>query len=190
MLFFSISIFVIMLIIYCGLAFGYEPYLQGEISKTQDQINQLGQSLSSADEANLLTYYSEIANIQSLITGHVFFSQFLNWLGTHTEANVYYRSFAFNSGSQVTFVAFGKTQADITQQISIFETAPEVSTVSVSSVTFAPTSGNWELNVTLTMNPSVFLWQASSTATAGIISTTPSLTTTTATTTATTTTKL
>jgi hypothetical protein len=156
---FSIAIFGVVALIYLGLTFGYEPYLNGQITSAQSQTTKLGAQVSSADEAQLVTYYSQIANVQKLITSHVLFSQFLTWLGANTEANVYYTNFTFASGNQVTLAALAKTPADVVAQIGVFESSPEVQGVSVSNISSAQ-SGGWSFNVVLTMNPSIFSWQS------------------------------
>ena len=60
----------------------------------------------------------------------------------------------------VTFWALSGTatsEADVNQQVAIFENSPEVSSVTVSNVT-GPSllGGGWTFSVTLIMNPSVF----------------------------------
>ena len=122
---FSGSILLIIVLIYAGLQFGYEPYLNSQISLLQAQAQKVGQSVSPADEANLIRFYSQISNIQSLIKNHVFFSQFLTWLEQNTEANVYYTSMVFTAGNQITLVGVAKTSADVSEQVAAFEASPD-----------------------------------------------------------------
>src|ERR1035441_315975 len=87
-LLFSGALLLIILAVYFGMIFAYEPYLNGEISSVQSQIATLGQTISPGDQANLIAFYSQIANLQSLLHNHVIFSQFLSWLEQNTEAHV------------------------------------------------------------------------------------------------------
>ena len=169
-LLFSGSIFLIIIFVYAGLRFGYEPYLNAQLSSLESQAQKLGQSVSPADEANLVTFYSQIANLQSLIANHVFFSQFLAWLGQNTEANVYYTNMIFSSGNQIALAGVAKTSADVLEQVAVFEASPNASAVSLSSVVFSPSLGGWVFDVVLTMKPSVFLWASG--ASAAVTSTT------------------
>jgi uncharacterized protein (DUF486 family) len=155
---FSGSILFITLFIYAGLKFGYEPYLTGQISSLDSQAQKVGLSVSASDEATLVTFYSQISNLQSLIKNHVFFSQFLTWLEQHTEANVYYTSMVFTSGNQIALTGTAKTAADVSEQISVFEAASEISATSLSNVAFSPAGNDWTFNVVLTIDPSVLLW--------------------------------
>ncbi len=159
-LLFSGSVLFIVALVYAGLRFGYEPYLNGQISSLRSQAQKAGQSVSPEDEATLIRFYSQISNIQSLLKNHVFFSQFLAWLEQRTEANVYYTSMAFSSGSQIALVGAAKTPVDISEQVAVFEAAPEVASVSLSSVTYAPATNVWNFSIVIAMRPSVFLWSA------------------------------
>ena len=133
--------------------FGYEPYLNAQLSSLEGQAQKVGQSVSPADEANLVTFYSQISNLESLIKNHVFFSQFLTWLEQNTEANVYYTSMSFTSGNQVTLVGIAKTSADVSEQVAVFEASPEVSSVSLSNVSSFSSANEWIFNAVLTMQP-------------------------------------
>jgi hypothetical protein len=157
-LLFSGSILFIIIFIYAGLKFGYEPYLNAQLSSLESQAKKMGQSISVSDEQSLVTFYSQISNLRSLINNHTFFSEFLIWLGQNTEANIYYTSMAFSSGNQITLAGVAKTSSDVTQQVAAFEAAPEVSSVVLSNVTFSPSTNGWIFNAVLTMQPSVFLW--------------------------------
>jgi hypothetical protein len=88
---------------------------------------------------------------------HTLSSQFFSWLEQNTEANIYYRSLALTQGDQVALSGTAASEADVNQQVAIFENSPEVSSVTVSDVT-APSllGGGWIFSVTLIMNPSVF----------------------------------
>ena len=158
---FSGSILFVVLLIYGGLRFGYETYLNGQNKSLSAQADKVAQSVSPADEANLVKFYSQISNLESLIKNHVFFSQFLTWLERNTEANIYYNNLTFASGNQVTLAGIAKTSADVTQQIAIFEADPNVSLVSLSNVAFSPTANTWVFNVVLTLQrDTVFLWNS------------------------------
>ena len=86
------------------------------------------------------------------------FTPFFSWLEKNTEAKTFYSKIMFSSGNQISITVLSRTQADMNQQLAIFESAPEVSNINVSNV--APTPVNqvvWQqANVTLFMKPSVF----------------------------------
>jgi hypothetical protein len=156
---FSGGILFLALVIYFGLTMGYQPYLQNQLNATQTQISALNNSISASDQTQLIDFYSQIANLQALLSNHVLSSQFFSWLEANTEANIYYQSFTLSSQSHVTISGVAATEGDINQQLAIFENSPEVSAVDISSVA-APQIGagtGWTFSMTLDMNPSVFL---------------------------------
>lgn len=152
---FSLGLFIIAVALYVGMAYGYEPYINSQIDSVKNQINALTKNISQADEANLISFYSQITNVQSTLANHVVFSAFLSWLEAHTEANVYYNSLSFSAGNRVTLLANAANESDVNQQIAIFESSPDVSNVSVSNVAQSTQNNTWQFGITLTMNPAV-----------------------------------
>jgi len=153
---FSAGILFVSVVAYVTLAFVYEPYLNGQVAREKDQVAQLNQSIPVTDQTKLVTFYSQIANLKTILQNHIFSSQFFAWLEKNTEANTYYQSLGFSSGNQVVLTAIAKTQTDVNQQIALFESAPEVLSASVTSLT-ATADGGWQFSVTLTMTPKLFL---------------------------------
>ncbi len=155
-LFFSIGIFALTVILYAGLKFGYEPYLTSQISKVSDQVSKASQSVSASDESQLVDFYSQVANLNSSLADHVAVSQLFTWLEKNTEGNVYYSSFTLASGGRISLKGVAKTEADVNQQIAIFESAPEVQSVTVSDVSAVTSGSGYTFDASLAMNPSVF----------------------------------
>ena len=161
-LLFSSAVFIVALVIYFGIAVIYQPVLNNKIKSIQSQITTLSQSISSDDQANLVTFYSQITNLQSLLKRHVFFSQFFSWFEKNTEANVYYSQFSFGSGNQITITGNAPTEADINEQIAIFEASPEVQKVVVTTVGSVGTNV-YQFSATLLVNPAIVTANATST---------------------------
>lgn len=153
---FSIVVLIFTVAIYGGITYGYEPYVNSEITALNTNITTLAQSISPSDVTSLVTFYSQIANIQSTLTNHVFFSQFLTWLEHDTEGNVYFSTLTFASQNQITLTGFAKSEADINQQAAIFQSDPEVTNLALSSVVLVPTSGEWQFSISITLNPALF----------------------------------
>lgn len=157
-LLFSGGVLFLTVAVYFGLTLGYEPYLQSQLTSMQNQVNALSNSVSASDQSQLINFYSQIANLKTLLQQHVLSSQFFTWLEQNTEANVYYHSLALTQGDQVSLLGSAPAESDINQQVAIFENSPEVSSVAVSNVTAPSLLGSeWTFSVTLIMNPSVFL---------------------------------
>jgi hypothetical protein len=155
---FSVAILGAMLAVYFGMKFLYEPYLNSRITSAQTQINALSQSAAANNDAQLVTFYSQISNLQSVLATHVTFSRFLNWLQQNTESNLAYTQLSFTSSAsnQITLSATAATEADVNQQIAIFQSSPEVESVSVTNIGTVGAGGNWQFGVSLIMNPDLF----------------------------------
>ncbi len=157
-LFFSGGILFLTVAIYFGLTLGYEPHLQSQLASVKAQVDTLSNSVPPSDQSQLIGFYSQIANLQTLLQQHVLSSQFFLWLEKNTEANVYYHSLALTQGGTIVLSGSAATEADVNQQVAIFESSPKVSSVTISNVT-APSllGGGWSFSATLVMDPSVFL---------------------------------
>lgn len=156
-LLFSGGILCIALLTYFGLIWGYEPYLDSQIAQVNTQISTLAKSISADDQTKLVTFYSEIANLKSILANHVLFSHFLSWLEKNTEANIYYQHLTFSAGNQVVVSGIAKSEADVNQQMAIFEAAPEVKTVTLSGISLVGTTGDWQFNMSLVVDPAAVL---------------------------------
>jgi hypothetical protein len=156
---FSTIILLVALGIYFGMKFGYEPYLNNQINGAQSQINSLSQSIPSGNEAQLLTFYSQISNLQSVLASHVTFSRFLTWVQQNTQNNITYTQLSFSSasGNEIALSALAPTEADVNQQLAIFESSPDVQSLSITSVGTVGANGAWGFGVSLILNPNLFV---------------------------------
>jgi hypothetical protein len=155
-LLFSGGILFFAIAMYVGLAFGYEPYVQSQLTAEQNKVSALNQSIPGNDQSQLIGYYSQIANLQVLLQQHTAATKLFSWLEKNTEANIYFQSLSLTTGNQITLTGIGSTEADINQQVAIFENAPEVTLVNVSNVTAPQLLGNgWTFNIAIVMNSSV-----------------------------------
>lgn len=155
---FSMAIFFLVIFIYFAITIGYEPYLNSQISQIQKKIDTASQSVSGDKGNALMSFYSEISHLQTLLKGHTVFTPFLAWLEKNTETNVYYSRVVFSSGNQVALTVDAKAQNDLDQQLALFESAPEVSHITVSAITPLQINGGlWQqATIVLFMNGSVF----------------------------------
>ncbi len=180
-LMFSASILAVMVLIYFGITLIYSPYLSSQTAATQGKINTLAQSISSGDEAQLAAFYSQTSNLRTLLGNHITFSRFLGWLSANTEANIYYSNFSYSLGGQIDVMGGAPNESDINQQIAVFQSSPEVKSVTVSNVSFSPASGagavavpaGWRFSAILVMNPDIFSSSLSGIATSTAASATP-----------------
>lgn len=157
LLIFSTTVFTITLFIYLGLVFGYESYLQSGVQKLQDQIQTFGQQIPVDEQNRLVDFYSQIANLKSLISKHTISSRAFAWLEKNTQANAYINKFSADArGNSLDIGVRAKSMPDALQQMSIFESLPEVASIDVGNVSF----GNnwWQFDATIKLASGYFAY--------------------------------
>jgi uncharacterized protein YpmB len=159
---FSIGMFILLVVIYLGIIFGYDPYLNSQLSQTDTQMNNLVKSIPGDQQASLLKFYSGLSNVQVLLKNHTAFSPFFTWLEKNTESNVYYTNLSISSQQKISLTVNAKSQSDMEQQIAIFEKSPDISNFSISSINSSQQSGNsvlWQqASVSFSMATSTFIF--------------------------------
>ncbi len=144
-----------------GAIMWYSNRVSLQIQSVQDQVVAANQSVSSDEQQQIIDFYSQATNLKGLLASHTYTTGFLGWLEGHTQGNIYYQNLSLTSGGKVVLKGVAKSEADINQQIDIFENASGVSSVVVSNIAAASqagsgTSSGLTFNVTLVMQPSVF----------------------------------
>lgn len=161
---FSFAIFVIALVLWGGIKYGYETYLQKQVDTLDGQIKAFSQNISAADQARVQTFYSQISNIQKLTSGHIVASPVFDWLQATTLQSVYFSKFSLNAQTnQLSLTGVARTLPDVSSQITAFQGATDkVSKVTVSNVSMGQGT-NWQFDIILTFVPG-FLRQQAATA--------------------------
>jgi hypothetical protein len=157
LLMFSGTIFFISLAVYFGLVFGYEPYLEGQVASLDKQIKSFDIQIPQEEQGKLISFYSQVINLQNILDRHTVSSKLFSWLEKNTSKNVYYAKLNTSSiaGSanpvQVNVAGFSKTPEDFSKQIIVFQRDPLVQRIAINNFS-APTEGSqWRFEVTLFM---------------------------------------
>lgn len=130
---FASLVLVTAAVIYAGLRFGYEPLLRKRLAGADMKLKELAESLSSAEQEDLITFYSQLANLEELLNNHVLASVFFPFLERNTNSQVYYTMLDFKSGERkLTLEGLTRSYAVLSQQLQAFEQAPEVERLAVS----------------------------------------------------------
>ena len=154
-LMFSGTIFFISLVIYLGLAFGYTAYLSSSLSKLQDQVQTFSEQVPVEDQKKIINFYSQISNLKTVLSSHVFSSQLFTWLEKNAQVNVSYDRLNLNiQNNQLLLGGHSKTMDDIDQQLVIFQSQPEVGKIAVGNISFS--DGVWRFDTTLSFVPGYF----------------------------------
>jgi len=156
LLMFSGTIFFIALSIYFGLSFGYKPYLTEQIKKINKDIEQFGQQVPVADQLRLVSFYSQLGNIKSLLSAQTVGLRAFDWIEKNTQINTYLKSLSVSfSTEQVSYSASAITMGDALQQMGWLEKKVEVKKVGVGGISSA--GSEWQFSVQTTLADGYFM---------------------------------
>lgn len=121
-------------VIYAGLAFGYRPFLDVRLQQIDDDIEKLGQAVPEEELDGLLTFYSQLANLQGLLSKHLLGSQVFPLLERNTHQSVAYTTAELKLNEGRLFLeGVAPSYLILSQQLEAFDRLPEVAKVVVSN---------------------------------------------------------
>ncbi len=152
---FSIILFLAMLLGYAVLALGYGPFLKGEISDSKAKLDALGRQVSVEDQNELIRLYSQINNIEKLLSSHVLTSRVLTFLETNTAREVTYTGADLSIlDRRLTLDGAASSYDELARQLAAYERAPEVQRTNLDG---SETNGGViSFRVSLILKPEVF----------------------------------
>ena len=152
---FSIVLFLAMLLGYLALAFGYGPYLKGEIKDSKDKKSALEKQVSIEDQEELVRLYSQIKNIDGLLSSHVLASRVLAFLETNTAKQVTYAGADLSVlDKRLILEGVAASYDELVRQLAAYEQAPEVERTNLEGSDAS--GGVVRFKVSLTLKPEVF----------------------------------
>lgn len=157
---FTSTLFFLAIFIYAGLVFGYKPFLRSQVNKLNDRIQSFGQQVSLEDQTKIVSFYSQLANVKTILGNHVFVSPVFRLLEKTTQGNVFFTKLALTVASrQMLLGGLAKSLNDATEQVQIFQNQPEVERVVLNNLG-AGQGGRWQFDITLTLTPGFFKQQS------------------------------
>lgn len=122
----SFFIFLAAMLVYLGLVFGYEPYLQSQIEKQDQEINSLAQTVSKSDQDKFIQFYSQISNLKKLLENHILASKIFPFLEKNTNQKVYYKVFNLKVPEyELELEGVAESYAVLAEQLESFNQAQE-----------------------------------------------------------------
>jgi Tfp pilus assembly protein PilN len=156
MLLFSGSIFAISIVVYAGLVFGYKPYINRQVAALDGQIQRFSQEIPDVDQDKIISFYSQLINLRTLLDEHVLLSPFFTWLEEHTIVGAYYTKFSLNTLTrQMSLGGVARTLEDVASQLAALQDAPGVQSVTFNNVS-VDARGSWQFDFTVSLAPSLF----------------------------------
>ena len=155
------------LVAYQGLFIARTHATLSELTALDNEILQYRQLQTDINATN-----GTLTVIQSLLNDHIYWSQWFAYLESATLPTVYYVGFSGSANGTMNLQAVAPDFATVTQQIAVFKSLPEVTSVSVSNAqrgeeSFATATGNTTstststvlFNIGLQVDPSILNYQ-------------------------------
>jgi len=144
------AILVVVLLVYVGLAFGYEGYLNSSITSLNSNLDSLSLQVSPTDRQGFISFYSQLTNLQKLLGSHAMSSKIFPIFEGITNQNVAYNSFDLSlSGDTVDINGVAKDYATLANQLYLYKQSPQISNVILESSSLSDNAVKFTVKVTL-----------------------------------------
>lgn len=152
---FSSLIAITAVVAYSGVAFGYIPFLKGQIDTQQANIDELGSVVSPKQQEEFIRFYSQLVNVQGILAGHAITSPLFGMLEVHTNIGVHYTVMETRIPERKVLLEGMATNYGVfAQQLQAFAIAPEVENMIVNDSNAL--DGKVRFRLSLTVKPSAF----------------------------------
>ena len=132
--FFGSLVFALIFIIYLGLSFGYQAYLDKQIAGVRSQLDSLSRQVTAEQRDDLATLYSQVANIRTLLGGHTLASGVFDMLQAVTSERVVYTNFELSvPDRKVNLTGIAASYDDLVSQLALFETTDVIESYSLEN---------------------------------------------------------
>lgn len=127
-------IFLIALLIYFGLVFGYKPFLNNSLAGVESELQSVSAQFSSEKKENFISFYSQLTNLQKLLANHKVASKAFSSLELMTAKDVTYTGINLSVPDR-TIAIEGVTNSfgSLAVQLALYDQAKEVRKVTLDS---------------------------------------------------------
>lgn len=155
LLVFSVFIFGFSVFVFLGVKFGYGTYLEGQSKRIDNETESLASTISDKEQEGLVSFYSQLVNIEKVLNRHNFSSNVFSFLERATIPEVYYGSGSF-SGGDFSISLQGKAQSfeNLIGQLAVFDNSPEVQETVLERMGFE--GGGTSFGLRLKLKPGYF----------------------------------
>ena len=153
---FMIFVLAVFLLSYFGLIFGYKNFVEAQIIKKDQELEELANQVPKEEQEEFLKFQYQIINLQSLLNKHVIASKVLPLIEANTNSQVYFSGFDIGvSAGRLNLQAVVPSYDVLAQQLAVFERLPAVMRYQISNARTAE-GGRVQFDVSLFLKPEVF----------------------------------
>jgi len=152
---FSVVLLALTILIYLGIIFGYQSYLQSQKNSLDKKINEIGGIISETDRNNFVNFFSQLVNLQGLLENHIKGSNIYSFLEKNTNQGVYYEDATLSlTDHSLKLDGVARSYNNLVQQLVGFEQASEISRVLLQQAQTA--EGGIRFSLQLIIKPGLF----------------------------------
>ena len=144
----AVVLFALSLFIYAGLRFGYRTYLEKQEERLAASIEGLAAQVSSEDQEQFVTLYSQIVNLKTVLDQHRFAANIFPPLEREVVSGVVFTSADFDAATRRLNLDGTATSLEgLAVQVAELGKASEVETVTVDKVSISGTGANFSISL-------------------------------------------
>lgn len=156
----GISLFILMVVLYAGIAFGYTAYLQGAVDNLDKQIQDFATRTPVDQQAQAAGFYSQLINLRQLLKSHTAASPALTLLERTASPDIYYTKLNLNSvTNEMDLNGVARTLDAAAAEAAMLQVQPEVARVNFTNASQIQNQGQsqtgWQFSISVFFNPGV-----------------------------------
>ena len=153
----SLVIFIIAVLVYAGINFGYRPYLNKQIKTLDAEFLDLNQSIDEEKQNQLISFYSQIVNIGDVLNSRDNTFPIFDFLEKNTYPRTAYKNININAGnSRIDMDVSTENYYTFAQQAREFEANDAVEKLDFGGLSLDPATNNVSYRLTLNIKPKFF----------------------------------
>lgn len=152
---FSLLTVITAMVIYLGLAFGYSPFLESQVEAIDESIRKLSETIPEDQQKSLTIFYSQLANLQTLLKKHTVTSKVFAFVEKNTNQSVFYTGMDLRTTERKLSLDGVATGYDVfSQQLEALNSAKEVESLVVNESTAI--DGQVKFKLIVVLKPELF----------------------------------
>jgi hypothetical protein len=149
---FSSTVFLVSIMSYLGLAYAYKPSLDTREAEIKNEVQAQSRKISTSRQEEIVAFYSQINNVEKLISSHVLSSRIFALLEEKTLPTVAYVRFGFTAQTnEVKLTGTTKVFEDINKQARALAEDARVADAVIGNVA-SDALRNWTFDLTITFS--------------------------------------
>lgn len=150
----TLVVFIFTVLIYFGMLFGYGPYLKSKTRTLDQKLSVLNQSVDEIQQKQIITFFSQMTNIQTLLSKYKTFSQIFDFIERNTYPKVSYSDFKFSAAEmEIKIEGTAPDYNYLIKELALYNQSPEVKTVHLENSSSQEGSKDVRFSVKLILDP-------------------------------------